>query len=160
MAENESFNTKIIMAGADREQWYNTTQLPKIQDDYRLHLSCVRNIFDALVKRGLITPDPYKKDNKITAIVIPDTTPFNDNERSQVLGTRLSNYESVIDYVCNYMRFSCEMLTIDAIKKMIELNNAFSWNNLSLNSTRSNTCLIYTSPSPRDVEESRKHSTA
>ena len=144
MAENESFNTKIIMAGADREQWYNTTQLPKIQDDYRLHLSCVRNIFDALVKRGLVTPDPYKKDNKITAIVIPDTTPFNDNERSQVLGTRLSNYESVIDYVCNYMRFSCEMLTIDAIKKMIELNNAFSWNNLSLNSTRSNTRALAT----------------
>ncbi|MCQ2240800.1 hypothetical protein [Treponema sp.] len=144
MAENESFNTKIIMAGADREQWYNSVQLPKIQDDYRLHLSCVRNIFDALVKRGLITPDPYKKENKITSIQIPDTTPFNDNERSQILGIRLSNYESVIDYVCNYMRFSVEMLSIDVIKKMLELNNSFTWTNLSLNSTRSNTRALAT----------------
>ncbi|WP_407400161.1 hypothetical protein [Treponema sp.] len=139
MAENESFNTKIIMAGADREQWYNSTQLPKIQDDYRLHLSCVRNIFEALVRRGLITPDPYKKDNKVTSIQCPDTEPFSDNERSQVLGIRLSNYESVIDYVCNYMRFSVEMLNIETIKKMLELNNVFTWSNLSLNSTRSNT---------------------
>ena len=139
MAENESFNTKIIMAAADREQWYDGVQLPKIQDDYRLHLSCVRNIFDALVKRGLIVPDPYKKDNKVTSIQSPDTTPFNDNERSQILGIRLSNYESMVDYVCNYMRFSVEMLNIESIKKMLELNNAFSWNNLSQNSTRCNT---------------------
>lgn len=144
MAENESFNTKIIMAGADREQWYNCTRLPKIQDDYRLHLSCVRNIFEALVRRGLIEPDPYKKENKVTSIQTPDTTPFNDNERPQVLGLRLSDYESVIDYVCNYMRFSVEMLSIDVIKKMLELNNAFSWNNLSLNSTRSNTRALAT----------------
>ena len=139
MAENESFNTKIIMAAADREQWYDGVQLPKIQDDYRLHLSCVRNIFDALVKRGLIVPDPYKKDNKVTSIQSPDTTPFNDNERSQILGIRLSNYESMVDYVCNYMRFSVEMLNIESIKKMLELNNTFSWNNLSQNSTRCNT---------------------
>lgn len=139
MAENESFNTKIIMAAADREQWYDSVQLPKIQDDYRLHLSCVRNIFEALVRRGLIIPDPYKKDNKITSIKCPETTPFADNERSQVLGIRLSNYESMVDYVCNYMRFSVEMLNIESIKKMMELNNAFSWNNLSQNSTRSNT---------------------
>ncbi|MBQ0040294.1 MAG: hypothetical protein KBS64_07705 [Treponema sp.] len=144
MAENESFNTRIIMAATDREQWYDGVQLPKIQDDYRLHLSCVRNIFDALVKRGLITPDPYKKENKITSIQSPETTPFTDGERSQVLGIRLSNYESMVDYVCNYMRFSVEMLNIESIKKMMELNNTFTWNNLSLNSTRSNTRALVT----------------
>lgn len=144
MAENESFNTKIIMAGFDREQWFNRIKLPKIQDAYRLHLSCVSNIFETLAKRGLIIPDPYKKDNKVTSIQIPEMTPFNDNERSQVLGIRLSNYESVIDYICNYMRFSVEILSIDIIKKMFELNNSFSWNNLSLNSTRSNTRALAT----------------
>lgn len=144
MAENESFNTKIIMAAADREQWYNSSQLPQVQDDYRLHLSCVRNIFEALVKRGLIIPDPYKKDNKITSIQCPDTTPFNDNERAQILGLRLSNYESMIDYVCNYMRFSVEQLSIDSIKKLMELNNAFMWTNLSQNSTKSNTKALAT----------------
>lgn len=139
MAENESFNAKIILAAEYREQWYNSTQLPKIQDDYRLHLSCVRNIFEALLKKGLVIPDPYKKDNKITSIQCPDTSPFGDNERAQILGLRLSSYESMVDYVCNYMRFSVEQINIEAIKKLLELNNAFTWTNLSLNSTRANT---------------------
>lgn len=139
MADNETFNQKIIAAVENREEWFNTSELPKIQEDYRIHLSCVRNIFDNLVKRSLIVPDPYKNDNKITEITLPETDVFEDNKRATVLGIRLSNYESMVDFVCNYMKFSVASLTNEKIRRLLELNAVFTWSNLSPNSTKPNT---------------------
>ena len=68
---DSSFNAKYLAAFEEKKNWYNTVQLPKIQDNYRLHLVCVNNLFDALVKKSLINPDPYKKDKKISQIVSP-----------------------------------------------------------------------------------------
>ena len=139
MTENENFNQKIISAAEEREQWFDNVELPKLLEDYRLHFSCLRNIFDNLVKRSLVVPDPYKNDSRITAISLPETSSFADNERSIVLGIRLSQYETMLDYVCNFMKFSVSQLDNGKIKKMLELNNTFSWANLSVNSTRPNT---------------------
>lgn len=139
MADNETFNQKIIAAADDREEWFNTTELPKIQEDYRIHLSCVRNIFDNLVKRSLIVPDPYKNDSKITEITLPETDVFEDNKRATVLGIRLSNYETMVDFVCNYMKFSVSSLSNEKIRRLLELNAVFTWSNLSPNSTKPNT---------------------
>lgn len=139
MTENENFNQKIISAAEEREQWFDNVELPKLLEDYRLHFSCLRNIFDNLVKRSLLVPDPYKNDSRITSISLPETSSFADNERSIVLGIRLSQYETMLDYVCNFMKFSVSQLDNGKIKKMLELNNTFSWANLSVNSTRPNT---------------------
>ena len=139
MADTQrNFNQEIIKAVEDKEKWYNTVQLPKVQEDYRLHLSCVRNLFEALVKASLITPDPYKADKKVTEIVCPDLSNFSDNERSLVLGMRLSDYESMIDYICNYMRFTTEQLSPELIAKLVELNGCFGWGT-SANDNKPNT---------------------
>ena len=120
MSENtEDFNYRIIEAVEQKTQWFDSTELPKLQEDYRLHLTCVRNLFDALIKRSLINEDPYKKDKKISSIVPPESGEFNDNERALTLGIRLSDYESMLDFICNYMKFSVEQLSMDKIKKLI-----------------------------------------
>ncbi|MGN0729846.1 hypothetical protein [Treponema sp.] len=139
MTVNENFNQEIISAADEREQWFDTVELPKLLENYRLHFSCLRNIFDNLVKRSLVVPDPYKSDNRVTEISLPETTSFADNERSIVLGIRLSKYETMLDYICNFMKFSVAQLDTGKIKKMLDLNNTFSWANLSVNSTRPNT---------------------
>lgn len=138
MDEN-SFNARYLAAFEEKKQWYNTVMLPKIQDNYRLHLVCVNNLFDALVKKSLINPDPYKKDKKISQISSPEDTSFNDNERANVLGVRFSDYQSMIDFICNYTKFTVEQLTPDKIKRLIDLNSTFGWTNLSPNSPKINT---------------------
>ena len=138
MAE-DNFNQQIIDAAAERERWYDETELPKIQEAYRLHLTCVKNIFDNLVKHSLIVPDPYQNDNKIDQISIPDTKDFPDNEKSIVLGVRLCSYQTMIDFVCNFMKFSVSSLTMRTIKTLLELNQTFNWTNLSVNSSKPNT---------------------
>ncbi len=139
MADNEEFNKTVILAATEMEQHFNIKKLPATQDNYRLHLTCVRNLFDSLTRASLIKPDPYKGDKKITKIICPETSQFNENERPIVLGERLSNYESMLDFVCNYMRFAVDQLNMEKIKKLNELNKTFDWKALTPNSLKSNT---------------------
>ena len=138
MAE-DNFNQQIIDATTEREKWYDETELPKIQEAYRLHLSCFKNIFDNLVKHSLVVPDPYQTDNKINQISVPETKEFPDNEKSIVMGVRLCSYETMIDFVCNFMKFSVSSLNMRTIKTLLELNQTFNWTNLSVNSSKPNT---------------------
>ncbi|HAK68982.1 MAG TPA: hypothetical protein DEO40_01910 [Treponema sp.] len=138
-AQSESFNSTVIAALEEKKNWYDTTQLPKIQDNYRLHLVCVNNIIEALSRKSLVNPDPYKKDKKVTSVSSIDDSPFNDNERATQLGIRLSDYQNMLDFVCNYMKFTIEQLTPDKVKKLIDLNATFGWTNLTPNSPKINT---------------------
>lgn len=139
MESSNDFGQQVIAAVDERTAWFNGTELPKLQEAYRLHLTCVRNLSEALIKKSLITPDPYKNDKKISDIVAPEDTPFNENERSIILGTRISDYESMLDFICNYMKFSVENINMDKIRKLQNLNKTFTWSNLSPNSSRPNT---------------------
>ena len=138
MAESQDYNKEIIKAIEEKENWFNVVQLPKIQDAYRFHLTCVRNLFDAMVKRSLVTPDPYKNDKKITDIECPESTDFTENERSFIFGTRLSDYESTLDFICNYICFTVEQLTPEKIRKLLEFNSCFGWTSSSSNSSKPN----------------------
>jgi len=140
----DTFEEQLLKALDDRKKWFDTNILPKVQEDYRLHHSCVNNIIGVLEKKALITPDPYKHDKKISDIVSPEGTDFSENERQIVLGTRLSDYESMIDFICNYFKFSVEHVTFESIRKLNDLNNTFQWNSLSLNSTKPNTRALAT----------------
>lgn len=136
---NTDFNHQIIQLVEQRGQTLDEKDLPALQENYRLHLTCIRNLFEAIVNKNLITPDPYKKEKKISKIVVPENTEFNDNERSVVLGIRCSDYETMIDFVCNYMRFSVSQLNMEKIRKLVELNSTFVWNSLTENSSKPNT---------------------
>lgn len=136
---DEEFEEKLIEAINNKVIWYDGSELRKMQEAYRLHHTCVKNLFEALEKKALITADPYKKDKKISNIIPPENTEFNETERAMVLGIRFSDYESMLDFICNYMRFAVDQLSIDKIKKLLELNNSFNWSNLSMNSQKPNT---------------------
>ena len=138
MAEDD-FNSKIITAIEENGVWFDTQELPKLQEDYRLHLTCVRNLFEAMVNQNLLTPDPYKKDKKISDVTQIENLEFTENERNTVLGIRCSDYESIVDFVCNYMKFSTKQLDMEKIRKLLELNNTFTWSNLTENASRPNT---------------------
>lgn len=138
MEETLDFTTKLKEAIRTKAEWFNSQQLPKMLDHYRLLHTCVKNLYEALVKKSLITPDPYKLESKISDITCPEDSPFIESERSLVIGSRFSNYESMLDFVCTYIKFSTESITIQRIKKLIDLNNAFQWSNMTLNNSKTN----------------------
>lgn len=139
MEDNNQFKEQLEVAINKKQEWFNSEALVEVLNQYRVLSSCVRNLYDLLKKRSLLNPDPYGADKQITDIIIPDTEPFLDNEIPNILGIRLSDYYSVLDYLSNYFRFSVDNLSAAKIKKLLEFNNFIDWSNVSPSSTKLNT---------------------
>ena len=144
MENGNNFNEALVQAAEAKAQWYDTEELPRILDNYRLLHTCIKVIFDFLVKKALITPDPYKLDKKISDIKSPDSMQFVENERSIVMGQRFSDYESTLDFLCNYYKFSVSQLSLSNLKKLVDLNNSITWNAFTANSNKINTRVLAT----------------
>lgn len=139
MNDNAEFLSSLKNAIYEKSQWFNTNGLPKLLENYRLLHTCVKNIYEILIKRSLIKADPYKLERKISDIVVPDDSPYIESERALVIGSRFSDYEGMLDFICTYLKFSTDNLDLLKIKKLNDLNGAFLWSNMTLNSSRTNT---------------------
>ena len=139
MADIKSFSEQVIQALDEKSAWYDSDGLPALLENYRMLHTCVKNLYDYLIKKSLIKKDPYKLDKKISDIVAPENTNFSEADRSVVIGMRFSDYDSTLDFLCNYYKFSVDRLSIGAIKKLVDFNNAFLWNSFSVNSPKPNT---------------------
>ena len=142
MENGTNFTETLLTALDAKAQWYDSEELPRILEDYRLLHTCIKVVFDFLVKKALITPDPYKLDKKISDIKSPDSEQFVENEKSVIMGMRFSDYESTLDFLCNYYKFSVSQLSLANIKKLVDLNNSITWNAFSANSNKINTRVL------------------
>ena len=139
MAEKTEFVDILYESLNNKLEWYNKERLPQMLEAYRLVFTCVKNLNALFVEKSLIEADPYKLDRRISDIVVPDTNIFPEPETSVVLGTRLSEYETMLDFICTYLVFSVENISFSRIKLLLEFNAVFSWENLVANSTSPNT---------------------
>ena len=137
--EVDNFVNELQTALNKKQEWYNSVRLQELLMQYRLMYTCVKTLFENFVKKSLIVPDPYRLDKKISEIVVPETSGFAESEIPKVFGERFSNYETMLDFICTYFRFSMENFTIQKVKQLLDLNKVFEWDNLSSNSTRMNT---------------------
>lgn len=137
--EDSNFVQELQVAINKKTDWFNSTRLQDLVTQYRLKYTCIHNLYDNMVKKNVIIPDPYRLDKKISKIVIPPRDGFSDSEMPKVFGERFSEYEMMLDFITTYMRFSVDNLNIVNVKKLIEFNHFFDWKNISANSTDSNT---------------------
>ena len=138
------FTSQLETALMAKQGWFNTDRLQYMLEHFRLLHTCVHNLNEVLVKRSLIHPDPYKLETRISDIGTIETAPFTENEDAVVLGKRFSDYEMMLDFICTYFRFSVENITLPRIKTLLEFIDGFDWQNLSSNSSKSNTRALAT----------------
>lgn len=138
----KEFIQQLYAAVEAKTEWYDSKKLQEVLSNYRIVHSCVKSIYDLFIQKSKIVKDPYKLEKKFSEIVAPDNSYFNENEKAVIFGTRFSDYESMLDFLCSYFNFSVSYMTLDRIKNLVDLNNAFTWNNLSLNSTSPNTRVL------------------
>ncbi len=141
MAENVNSNFSIELQKAlnAKQEWFNTEYLQEMLSQYRLLHSCVKNLNEFFIKKSLIIPDPYRLDKRISDIVVPESSPFPEADIPAVFGSRFSDYETMLDFICTYFRFSVENIDIVHIKSLLEFNKVIDWENLSLNHASANT---------------------
>ncbi|AEE17361.1 hypothetical protein [Treponema brennaborense] len=139
MAETTDFDKSLFKALEDRVAWFDTHILPPMLDEYRILHSCTNNLINVLIQKGIIAADPYKLEKKISDIEVPAESDFIETDKYMAIGIRLSDYESSIDFLCNYFKFSVITLTVERIKKLVALNNYFQWNAMAPSNPQPNT---------------------
>lgn len=139
MAEEFNFEQALARALDEKAAWVNSEVTPVILDNYRILYSAANNVMDSLLQKGLIAADPYKLEKKFSDVTIPEEGEFTEFEQRKVLGERLSDYERILDFLCNSFKFSTQNLVLPRIKKLIALNNCFQWGGLVVTSKQPNT---------------------
>ena len=137
--EVDNFNQALQEALSKKQEWYNSECLQELLSQYRLLHTCVRNLYESFLKKSLIIPDPYRLDKKISSIVVPESSPFAESDIPNIFGERFSNYETMLDYICTYFRFSVENFNLQNVKQLLDFNNVFEWDDLSMNNSKMNT---------------------
>lgn len=137
--EDTNFLHELQLAINKKTEWFNTSRLQELITQYRLKYTCIHNLYDTMVKKNAIIPDPYRLDKKISKIVIPSRESFSDSELPKVFGERFSEYEMMLDYITTYMRFTIDTLSIGLVKKLLEFNHFFDWKSISENNPDVNT---------------------
>lgn len=137
-----SFQEKLFAALDDKTAWYDSIELPKILAAYRDLHTYMENLTQTLLKKGVIKEDPYKHDKKISDIALLDESDFSDNDRQMKISIRLSDFNSMLDFICNYLKFSVSTFTADRIKKLVAFNNYFQWDALTVTATKKNTRVL------------------
>lgn len=144
MEDSTNFTQTLENAINAKTENFNTELLPRVQNNYRLLFTCVKNLNDFLAKKSIINPDPYAAEIKVTELQIPETAAFNENDGANVIGSRLSEYQTILDFLCSFQKFTVENFPISKIKKLQGFNEVFLWDNMSINSTKPNTRMLAT----------------
>lgn len=144
MENNEDFTAKLQKAIDEKVAFFNSTELPKVLENYRLIHTCVKNISDSLINNRLINPDPYKTEENNDKKSLPPEEAVSDHEIPNQMGIRLSEYESKLNFICNYYTFTESFLTFSKIEKLNILNSYINWSSCTSSNTRPNTKMLGT----------------
>lgn len=142
MDSSENFTQMLSEAIQKKSEWFDTAQLPKLLDSYRNIKGYMTNFTSVLNRKGFIQPDPYKHEKKVTAVKPIEDTPFLETERSSIIGTRLSDYDNMLDFITSYVRFNSMDLTLDQIKRLNAFNNTIAWNSFTNTSSKPTTKVL------------------
>lgn len=139
MEDSATYTARLEKILAAKTNRMDSTELKQLRDDFKLFQSAFQAIYNVLLRKGLISEDPYKYELKISEVTTPSESPFIESEKVDQMSIRLSQFESYLDFLNNYYQFSVEFLTMGRIKKLAALTKYFSFSQFSENSQHINT---------------------
>jgi hypothetical protein len=142
MEENTDFFDALEKAIEQRNSYLEGKELPQLKEKYRSFHSSLQSILNILVRKGLLQEDPYKNEFRISEIQIPDSGPMKESEKVEVLSKRLSDYDSILEFLNNYYQFQLEKMTLPQLKKLVELTNYIKWESITETSGNLNTRIL------------------
>ncbi|QUK94974.1 hypothetical protein KEA56_02910 [Treponema pallidum] len=139
MEERKNYMDRLAEALTRRKVQLDRDILPKALEQYRVQVTAVKAIRSNLLQKGFLHDDAYKYDSKMTEIELPETSPYGENEKPMVIGSRLSHYQTMLGFLDNYYRFDSEFLIPKRIAKLVALNGTFMWKDFTATTKDANT---------------------
>lgn len=141
--ENSEFLAKLRTLVYDKEQWYESTEIPRLVKLFREEHQATMQLMENFIKRGFIHDDPYKNDKTVRSLVAIEDSPIPAGALEVSLGVRLSDFERTLDYICNSFLFSVQSLSQDVIKQLFAINSLFLWDELGNSDTNYSTKALW-----------------
>ncbi len=108
--------------------------LKQTQDGFQIYQTLFENIYNILLRKGIIQEDPYKYEEKISEVNPPSDEAFLDTDKQNKMSQRLSFYHSNIEFLNNYYQFSLDFLTLGRLKRIVKLLKFINWSRVSITS--------------------------
>jgi len=125
-----------------KKEWLEKTEIPRLKEELRLFQVSFSVLYHIFIKKKLINEDPYKQDNKITELEIPESGPLNEARRKEQISVRLAGYDSQLDFLVNFYQFRVDYLNLGRIRKILGLVRYIEWTTLSADSKSANTKIV------------------
>ena len=132
-----SYGTKIEQLLDRKRDQLERIVVKKLRDAFQAYQIYYENIFNILIRKGLIQEDPYKYDEKISEVDAPSDEAFLDSNEQAAMDQRLSQYHTRLEFLNNYYEYGVDFLNLGRIKRIVKVIKYISW-----------TQLTETSPSP------------
>ncbi|OHD26578.1 MAG: hypothetical protein A2Y38_09140 [Spirochaetes bacterium GWB1_59_5] len=139
MEDSTAYANRLEQALLAKVEQMDASELKKLKDDFKLYQSAFQAIYNVLIRKGLISEDPYKYELKISEVTTPSESPFAESDKLDQMCIRLSQFESYLDFLNNYYQFSVDFLTMGRIKRLASLTKYFTFTQFTENSAHMNT---------------------
>jgi hypothetical protein len=140
--ETGDYSQKLTTALNTQFAWLETSELAKLKSEFRTFQTSFSTLYIYLIKKGLVSEDPYKHEAKMGEIQIPETRAFNEAEKKEELTKRLASYDNQLDFLANFYQFNMELLSLERVRRIQNLVAYIDWLHLSIDAEDINTRTI------------------
>jgi hypothetical protein len=130
MEADTDFNGQLNGALDVRQAHYDRELMPDLKTSFKKFHSAYLGLYQLLLNKGLIRPDPYRLEKKISEIELPQSGPFIETEKVEEMSIRLSDYDIQLEFLNSYYQFSTDFLNLNRLKTLAALIKYIRWEEL------------------------------
>jgi hypothetical protein len=132
MAEDiVAYSSKVEQLLDQKRAHLEKTGVKKLRDSFQALQIYFENIFNILIRKGLIQEDPYKYDEKISEVDAPSDEAFLDSNEQEMMDQRISQFHTRLEFLNNYYEYSVDFLHLGRIKRIMKVIKYISWSQIT-----------------------------
>ncbi|AEJ62194.1 hypothetical protein Spith_1936 [Spirochaeta thermophila DSM 6578] len=131
----QEFTEQLEHLLTERTHYLNTTTLPRLKDELRSFHTAYKTVYELLLKKGLVHEDPYQYEQRSAEIEIPPRDPFPEHEAADQMSIRLAAFDTQLNFLLTYYQFTIEFLSLERIRRILQLVNYIQWEAFTATST-------------------------
>ncbi len=142
MAASSEFITELNHILDHRRAYLEATRIPVLREQFRIYHGAYQGILNVLLRKGLVSEDPYKSDQRISEVSIPTDTAFLGSEAKEQTSIRLAEFDNQLGFLNNYVQFTLDYLNLKRVRTLAGLAGYIKWPQLSETSAHMLTCSV------------------
>ncbi|SIQ57710.1 hypothetical protein SAMN05920897_11122 [Alkalispirochaeta americana] len=139
MTQLDQFETTLAELLELRRRELEEALLPELKQCYQQMRINFEAIHTAFKKKGLIKPDPYNYEERISELDVPSDQPFLESDRDRELAARSDQYLARLIFLTDYYEFSLEYIDLRRLKSLVRFTRYIKWESLSETATQPTT---------------------